>query len=56
MKLYLILALAIVILLVWLRSGLLRRRIRRGVLMELLMFVLAVAGLIGLVLLAGRLF
>ncbi len=56
MKLFLILALAVVVLLVWLRSGLGRRGIRRGFLMELLMFGLTLAGLIGLIVLVGRLF
>ncbi len=56
MKLILILALAIVVLLVWLRSGFRRARAGRGPFVELLMFALAIAGLIGLVLLAGRLF
>ncbi len=56
MKIFLILALAVVVLLVWLRSGLIRRGVRRGRLMELLMFGLALAGLIGLIFLAGRLF
>ncbi len=56
MKIFLIFALAVVVLLAWLRTGLFRRRVRRGVVMELLMFVLSIVGLIGLLLLAGRLF
>ncbi len=56
MKIFLILALAVIVLLVWLRSGLRVRSVRRGNLMELLMFGLALVGLIGLILLAGRLF
>ena len=56
MKLYLILALVLVVLLVWLRSGIVHRRVRRGILVEFLIFILAVVSLIGLVFLAGRLF
>ncbi len=56
MKVFLLLVLAAVVLLVWLRTGLRLPRPGRGFLMEIFMFALAIAGFVGLILLAGRLF
>ncbi len=56
MKTFLILALVVIMIMAWFRSGLRWNGETRGNLVALFMFGLMVAGMVGLILLAARLF